>query len=67
MEMLWGMRSQKHPERKFPTILDFGPAGHRGGFLVGYPISRKKIPTPKKPGEKIPNPGDKNPQIFENP
>ena len=35
----------------------------RGGFLVKYPIQRKKIPIPRKsPSPK--NPGDKNPQIF---
>ena len=31
----------------------------KGGFLVGYPIPREKIPTPKKPPSPK-NPGDKD-------
>ena len=37
----------------------------RGGFLVGYPITRKKTHPGKIPIVK--NPGNKNLQIFKNP
>ena len=43
----------------------------RGGFLVGYPIPRKKSPSPKNlqspDFQKSPIPGNKNPQILKIP